>query len=348
VATFAMSLSPNLPLMLVFACVFGFGYAGVTLSVNVLASELTPHRRAATLNLVNVFYAVGAIIGPLLAGRAIAWWGTARPALWTGAALMTLVSPAALAILPALHKRHEVAIGSADADADADVDVDTAADAAADADVDASSIADAGGSAGGALSRGLRTALTSSALPAAFLWTAGVLVLLYVGSEASVGGWTPTYLARSAGVDPSRAATITSMFWMSLCVGRLFGTVGGLHLAAERLLLVSILAAVGGAALLLIGHGWLWPTVIALSVLGLSYGPIYPTMAAIVIAGAPHMAGTAMSRIGVFASVGGMALPWLQGALLTNVGTSAAAIQTLAMAIGMAAMWAMLHKIEPA
>jgi fucose permease len=80
-------------------------------------------------------------------------------------------------------------------------------------------------------------------------------------------------------------------------------------------------------------------------VLGLSYGPVYPTNAAIVIAGTPHMAGTAMSRVGVFASIGGMALPWLQGALLANVGTAAAAAQTLAMAFGMAVMWVMLQKL---
>src|SRR4029079_19134813 len=90
-----VSLSTGVPLLLIAASVLGFGYGGSTLSVNVLASELTPHRRAATLNLVNVFYAVGAIAGPLLAGRAIVWWGTARPALCAGAVLMILIAPAA-------------------------------------------------------------------------------------------------------------------------------------------------------------------------------------------------------------------------------------------------------------
>src|SRR6266540_6408797 len=40
-ATFAMSISTHLPQMLIAASVLGFGYAGTTLSVNVLASELT-------------------------------------------------------------------------------------------------------------------------------------------------------------------------------------------------------------------------------------------------------------------------------------------------------------------
>jgi len=310
IAAFGMTFSPNLPTLLVWTTVFGIGYAGITLAVNVLASELTPHRRAATLNLVNVFYAVGAIIGPLLAGRAITWWGTARPALWAGAVLMLIISPASLFALPAFHS-------SAKPQSTRDAD---------------------------AVARGNPT---STRTPTAFIWTTGLLVLLYVGSEAAVGGWTPTYLARSVGLDAARAATITSMFWLSLCIGRVLGTVGGLHMTAERLLLLSLFGAIAGAALLLAGHGFFWPTVIALILLGLSYGPIYPTNAAIVIAGAPHMAGTAMSRVGVFASIGGMALPWLQGVLLTNVGTAAAAAQTLAMACGMGVMWVILQKLEP-
>ncbi len=317
-ATFAMSLSTHLPLMLVAASVLGFGYGGSTLSVNVLASELTPHRRAATLNLVNVFYAIGAIAGPLFAGRALAWWGTARPALWAGAALMLVVAPGALAALPALH----------------------AAAPAKDAPSSSASPALA--------SVTLTGRFASSVLPAPFMWTAGLLILLYVGSEASVGGWTPVYLVRSVDIDSSRAATITSMFWLSLCVGRLLGTVGGFHLAAERLLLISIVGAVTGALLLLLGHGWLWLTVLALILLGLAYGPIYPTMAAIVTARAPHLAGTAMSRMGVLASIGGMGLPWLHGVLLTNVGTIASPAQTLTLATGMAAMWALFHRLEGA
>jgi FHS family glucose/mannose:H+ symporter-like MFS transporter len=316
-ATFAMSVSTRLPLMLAAACVLGFGYGGSTLSVNVLASELTPHRRAATLNLVNVFYAIGAIAGPLLAGRAIVWWGTAQPALWAGAALMVLVAPGALAALPALHSTA------------------TSSALAQTAKSDAARSASGSG----------RRALTP-VLPPAFMWSAGLLILLYVGSEASLGGWTAVYLAHSVGVDSARAATITSMFWLSLCIGRLLATVAGFHLTAERLLLISIVTALVGASLLLAGHGWLWLTVIALGLLGLSFGPIYPTMAAIVTARAPHMAGTAMSRMGVLASIGGMALPWLYGLLLTDVGTVAAPAQTLVMAIGMAGMWALLHRLE--
>jgi FHS family glucose/mannose:H+ symporter-like MFS transporter len=308
-ASFVLSLAVHLPLMLIASGVLGFGYAGTTLSVNVLASELTPHRRAATLNLVNVFYAIGAIAGPLVAGRSIVWWGTARPALWAGGALMLLVAPAALAAMPALH----TAATSTHSDSDTPAP---------------------------------RGSQIAAVLPAPFMWIAGVLIFFYVGGEAAFGGWAPTYLARSVDVDAARAATLTSMFWLSLCIGRLLGTVGGLHLTAEKLLLVSILGAILGGLVLVAGHGFLWITILALILLGAFFGPIYPTMAAIVTARAPRMAGTAMSRIGIAASIGGMVLPWLVGLLLTHIGTMAAAATTLIVAIGMGAMLLVMQRLE--
>ena len=44
---------------------------------------------------MNVFFGVGAIAGPLLAGLALEWWGTPIPALQVGAALALIVSPVA-------------------------------------------------------------------------------------------------------------------------------------------------------------------------------------------------------------------------------------------------------------
>ncbi len=47
----------------------------------------TAHRSTAALNLVNVFFAVGAVAGPFVASLTLRWWGSALPALWLGALL---------------------------------------------------------------------------------------------------------------------------------------------------------------------------------------------------------------------------------------------------------------------
>jgi fucose permease len=304
-----MSVSTRLPLLLVFASVMGLGYGGISLSVNVLSSELTPHRRASTVNLVNVFFGVGAIAGPLLAGLALEWWGTPIPALQIGAALALIVSPvAAFVDLPA----SAVRAGSRDA---------------------ASQMSDVMTSSAGA------GASVGTVVSSAFVWSCAVILGLYAGSEASVGSWTPVYLERTTRLDAVQAAAITSTFWAALCGGRIAAAVAGLRLSADRLMTVSFAAAAVGAALVLVGHGFVWPTVIGLTVLGFAFGPIYPTMMAVVTAASPQAAGAAASRIGVLASIGGMILPSLHGFLIARIGTFTSTAVTAVIVMSMFLGW---------
>jgi fucose permease len=320
VAAVAVTFSPRLLVMLICMTILGLGYGGVGIAVNVLASELNPQRRAATLNFVNLFYAAGAIAGPLLAGRMLVWFGTARPAMWIGAALMLLLVPLAMRVtLPASAiARRSSSSRAADGTRANQIDRATQADHAD--HIDHADHAD-------------------DRVPAHFIWTSGLLLFLYVGSEAATGAWTPAYLAASTGVDAARAATLTSLFWGSLCIGRLFGTVGGLHLAAERLLSLSLALATAGAIVLAVGHGHVWSTVIALLLIGLAFGPVYPTTVAIVTARFPHAAGAAMSTLASVGQAGGMALPALQGWMLARVGTLSSALFTLGITVAMATLW---------
>jgi MFS transporter, FHS family, L-fucose permease len=310
-----MSLSTKLPLLLVFASVMGLGYGGISLSVNVLASELTPHRRASTVNLVNVFFGVGAIAGPLFAALAIEWWGTPIPALQTGAALALIVSPlAAIVDLPA-----SAAHGSHSA------------------------------SASEVISEALTPAIDTNtrakgAMSSLFVWSCAVVMGLYAGSEASVGSWTPVYLERTTRLDAVQAATITSAFWAALCAGRIAAAVAGLRLSSDRLLTVSYAAAAGGAVLVLVGHGIVSLTTIGLIVLGFAFGPIYPTMMAVVTALSPRAAGAAASRLGVLASIGGMILPGLHGLLIARIGTWTSAAVTAAIVTSMLFGWMALRR----
>jgi MFS transporter, FHS family, L-fucose permease len=299
-----MSLSTRLPLVLVFASTMGLGYGGISLSVNVLSSELTPHRRASTVNLVNVFFGVGAIAGPLFAGLALEWWGTPLPALQVGAAIALIVSPlAAFVELPASAVR----------------ETSRASQSATDADV---------------------KALMSSA----FVWSCAVVLGLYAGSEASVGSWTPVYLERTTTLNAVQAAAITSAFWAALCGGRVVAAVAGLRLSADRLLTVSCAAAAVGSSIVLAGHGTVWPTVIGLTVLGFAFGPIYPTMMAVVTAASPQAAGAAASRIGVLASIGGMSLPFLHGFLIARIGTFTSVAVTTAIVMTMLLGWLSIRR----
>lgn len=327
-----MSLSTQLPLLLVFASTMGLGYGGISLSVNVLSSEIAPERRASTVNFTNVFFGAGAIAGPLLAGLALEWWGTPLPALQVGAAIALIVSPAAAFVdMPASAAR-----GSHDAPAarEGAAREGTARQTAASEVHEASAI-------GSVAPPG---ASVVAVVSSAFVWSCAILVMLYAGTEASVGSWTPVYLERTTRLDAVQAAAITSTFWAALCAGRIVAAVAGLRLSADRLLTVSFAAAAAGAAFVLAGHGVVWPTVIGLTVLGFAFGPIYPTMMAVVTAASPRAAGAAASRLGVLASIGGMILPSLHGFLIARIGTFTSAAITAVIVIAMFLGWMAIRR----
>jgi fucose permease len=93
IGTLGVAASRSLAWVLASAVLLGLGFGGCTLAVNVLASELVPGRRASMVNLVNMFYAIGAVAGPLIAGMFLARTGTGVPAIWVGGVLLCALAP---------------------------------------------------------------------------------------------------------------------------------------------------------------------------------------------------------------------------------------------------------------
>jgi len=60
----------SLPILLAGALLFGIGFGGVLAAGNVLIGQLFPTRSAAALNGVNLFFGVGSMLGPAIAGLA--------------------------------------------------------------------------------------------------------------------------------------------------------------------------------------------------------------------------------------------------------------------------------------
>src|SRR5262245_9768551 len=88
--TLGLAASHELSLMLACAVVAGLGHGAIDVSTNVLIAEVFATRSAAALNLLNVFFGLGAVAGPAVAGLTLRLWGTALPALWLGAGLALL------------------------------------------------------------------------------------------------------------------------------------------------------------------------------------------------------------------------------------------------------------------
>jgi len=173
-------------------------------------------------------------------------------------------------------------------------------------------------------------AAPGSPLASPLLWALGGLLLVYVGVENAIGGWTTTYLELTTGMAVASAALATSGFWGALTAGRMLGAALGERLAPSRLLLTSLAGALAGGALLVFSGGNAVLSIGAILLLGLSFGPIYPTAVAITSDQFTPNAGTATSAVVALGSLGGMLIPAVQGVLIDRQGAPAGAWLVLA------------------
>jgi MFS transporter, FHS family, glucose/mannose:H+ symporter len=175
----------------------------------------------------------------------------------------------------------------------------------------------------------------------------GVLVLGFLlfcqsGNEASISGWTSTYVG-AAGLGARTATLILAGYWAALMAGRL--AVSGLlkFVGKRQLVLASGVGALIGAAILLTNRseGML---VAGVLVIGLSYAGVFPTALAIAGDAYRKMAGTVFGSLFAIALVGGMSFPWAVGQISQRLGVRSGMVVPLAGAAGICVLaWRILR-----
>jgi fucose permease len=163
---------------------------------------------------------------------------------------------------------------------------------------------------------------SSAILRSPLLWIAGMILFVYVGAENIMGGWTPTYMQMTTATPADQAALVVSGFWMALTVGRLVGSFLGTRWTPIRLLNTCLIGVCAGGVLLALSTGAMLPTIIAVVLIGFFFGPIFPTMFTISASLFSQASGKAAGLIVALASLGGMALPPLQGVIITRFGAN--------------------------
>jgi fucose permease len=169
------------------------------------------------------------------------------------------------------------------------------------------------------------------------LWLLAVLVLLCIGGELGVGGWTTVYLERTSSLGTGRIALVVSAFWLALTAGRLMGAWLGTRVRSLALLGYAAAGCVAGALLVLVADGGLVLTVLGTLLIGASYGPIVPTAVVVTTERFPSASSPAVSVIIAAGSLGGMLVPPLQGVLLARVSPLASAALVAGCAVAMLA-----------
>ena len=303
VATICLTFSQSFPVTAASAFLSGAGGGAVVLSTSVLLAEAFSRESVSALNIMNVFFGVGAFGGPALASLAMRNLQTGMPAMWIGAAVVLSQVPF-VATLKILRPGHSEMVG-------ADL---------ARARVDNSS------------SRGGRPLFSP------ILWAFAAALFFSAATEQTLGGWIAVYMHQSAALSIAEAALVVSGFWISFTLGRLCAAGLSLRSTPRLVLLGSVLVLLSGITLVNLSAGRAMLTVAGFLLTGLGLGPVTPTIYALVGRAFPLGTGAAMGFAQAVGLWGAILFPWLAGNLMGRFGPATGVRVILLTAIAVASL----------
>jgi fucose permease len=268
-AMITIALGDSVSVLAIAAFILGLGQALTQVTYLAwIGARLRGARGASSLlNRVNAFYGVGALIGPILVLLGVAL-GVPLLVFWLAAALSSLVLMIGLT-------------------APLDATEDQAAPLSDEAEP----------------SRLLR----SPALLGMLLTMA-----LYVGCEVAFSAYSTLYVSLAFGAPIQTAAFATSLFFGGFAFSRYFAGVLLDRVDDVRAILVLLfVAGIGFAVMLLVTTPQL--ALIGSAIVGIGFGPIYPTMLSIAIKAFPKSPRIVSSLVTSAGSVGSVTLPYIVG-----------------------------------
>ena len=148
-----------------------------------------------------------------------------------------------------------------------------------------------------------------------------IFIFAYQGAEVSISGWVISFLIQTRNGDPSTVGYVSSGFWGGITVGRFLLSGPAQRIGEKRFVYGLVIGALAFQLLV-----WLVPNIVgeavAVSIVGLLLGPIYPCAAAVFMRGmSRHEALSGMGTISAFGSLGGAVAPFITGLLAQAVGT---------------------------
>lgn len=166
-----------------------------------------------------------------------------------------------------------------------------------------------------------------------------LFIFAYQGAEVSISGWVISFLEEARGGDPGRVGYVTSGFWAGITLGRFVLSVPA-HRVGEKIFVYGVVVGAAVFELLV----WLVPNVIgdavAVAVVGLLLGPVYPCAAAIFMRTmSRHEKLSGMGVISAVGSAGGAVAPFTTGLLAQAAGTFVLNPIAIALFAGMLVCW---------
>ncbi|MBZ0185144.1 MAG: MFS transporter [Candidatus Obscuribacterales bacterium] len=152
------------------------------------------------------------------------------------------------------------------------------------------------------------------------LWVYALVLFFYVGIESGFTAWLFTYLDTASHLSHSLASLGVSLFWIGLTVGRLLG--GRLLSRFDNSIVTSaaMLLSFLGTMMLIIFPQPNHFCLLFVLLIGLGFGPIFPTVVALANMAFKSSAALVSTVVITIGFVGGVIFPWLAGHVFSLFG----------------------------
>jgi len=246
------------------AVVLGLGGGGLNTCTNALVSDVYGDERGPMLNLLGIFFGIGAISVPLLAATIEGHFTISQLFLFCAVLAAICAVGYALLSFPSPRTRQSFS---------------------------------------------LREIVGVAKYEGVLLL--GFILFLESGNEACIGGWTSTFV-NTMGYSSRTATLVLASYWAALMVSRMLAARALQGIGKAQLVLIIVLISILGCAFLLATRSLIL-LFAGTALIGLSFGPIFPTTLAIAGDRYSERAGTVFGLLFSIALLGGMLFPWIVG-----------------------------------
>lgn len=309
VALTVVGTGPSYPVLLAAFAFIGASTRLLDAVANAFIADLHPDERGKYLNLLHIFFGVGAFLGPLYVRSVLAGGGA-----WNGTFFLLGIACAVITALylPVAGLAGRFSREAADAPIPAERD---------EAPADPALRGEHGGDPRTGNRDGRRNSPRHPVLSGR-MWLLAAVMLMYVGHQVGITTWLPLYLERELGAGAFLGSLALSLFWIGIILGRaavlpMIGRYRPLELVAGGGLTA---AAVLTAAIFL-----KQPVLLAAAcgVAGFLTGIVIPLLIETGTGWFPSFTGAAASIIFLSGTVSRMTFPVLIGAVAERSGFTA-------------------------
>lgn len=190
-----------------------------------------------------------------------------------------------------------------------------------------------------------RSKLLKAALTNKTTVLGALFIFCYQGAEVSISGWVISFLISYRHSSPARVGYVTAGFWAGITLGR-FTLSHPAHKLGEKRAVVALILGATAFQLLV----WLVPNVVgeavAVAVVGLLLGPVYPCATAVFSKLIPkRLQMSSLAAVSALGSSGGAVAPFFTGILAQGVGTWVLHPICVGLFAGMVGCWVGLPRV---